>query len=240
MRFGLVPQTLMVCLVGGAYAAWSVGTDAADVATVGVRVSAVLLVGLPCGYFASQMAAELHALSAVTRRLAYRASHDPLTGLANRAFLLERLERLAADASESSPLALMFVDLDGFKAMNDTFGHDVGDEVLVEVAARLRDAAPEAFVARLGGDEFAVLSWPAPAAEAEATAQRIVDALRARADAPATVTASVGIALSRGGVTPTQLLRQADLAMYTAKTEGRARWAYCADRPELESVLVHR
>jgi diguanylate cyclase (GGDEF)-like protein len=208
-----------------------------------VRMSAVLLMGIPCGYFASQMATELYSLSAVTQRLAYRASHDPLTGLANRAFLLERLDRVAAAAGPRNPSALLFVDLDGFKNLNDTFGHDVGNDMLVDIAVRLRQAAPDAFVARLGGDEFAVLIWPASVSTAETAAQRVVDALcssHARTDTTVTVTASVGLAMSYGGDSPPVMLRQADLAMYQAKSAGRARWSYCREqRKPLQAPARH-
>jgi diguanylate cyclase (GGDEF)-like protein len=233
MRFGLVGEAIAASLVAGAYGVWSWRSGSADAATVGVRMSAVLLVGMPCGYFASQMATELHSLSALTQRLAYRASHDPLTGLANRAFLLERLDRVAAAAGPRNPSALLFVDLDGFKKLNDTFGHDVGNDMLVDIAVRLRETVPEAFVARLGGDEFAVLLWPTSANFAEVAAQRIVDGLRSnhsRADATVTVTASVGLAMSYGGDAPPLMLRQADLAMYQAKSAGRARWSYCLEQ----------
>ena len=233
MRFGLVGEAIAASLVAGAYGVWSWQSGATDAATVGVRMSAVLLVGMPCGYFASQMATELHSLSALTQRLAYRASHDPLTGLANRAFLLERLDRVAAAADPRKPSALLFVDLDGFKKLNDTFGHDVGNDMLVDIAVRLRETVPEAFVARLGGDEFAVLLWPTSVNFAEVAAQRIVDKLRSshsRADATVTVTASVGLAMSDGGDAPPLMLRQADLAMYQAKSACRARWSYCPEQ----------
>jgi diguanylate cyclase (GGDEF)-like protein len=161
--------------------------------------------------------------------LARRASLDPLTGLANRPGFAERLrETLAAFAGDPPAPALLLLDLDDFKTINDSLGHSSGDEVLRVVAERLRGCLrPGDLAARLGGDEFAVLV-PAVADEAEAVAlgERLAAILRT----PVTVAgrevlarASVGVRLARGGdEDPERLLRDADMAMYAAKTAGRA------------------
>jgi len=165
---------------------------------------------------------------------AHQSAHDPLTGLGNRLLLADRVRRLVPTATGSAARpALLYVDLDGFKAVNDDFGHDVGDAVLVQYAQRLCDAVrTEDVVARLGGDEFALLLVdPVTDEQAQAIADRLV--LLAAApflvgEAVAHVGASVGIA--RVGDEPEHhvdeveaLLRSADLAMYRAKTRGRGR-----------------
>jgi diguanylate cyclase (GGDEF)-like protein len=162
--------------------------------------------------------------------LARRASVDPLTGLANRAGFSRRLrEALGGLCDPPGPApALLLLDLDDFKTINDSLGHSSGDEVLRVVAERLRGCLqPADLAARLGGDEFAVLV-PEVADEAEAVAlgERLAAILRT----PVTVAgrevlarASVGVRLARGGdEDPERLLRDADMAMYAAKTAGRA------------------
>ena len=152
------------------------------------------------------------------------ARHDALTGLPNRTVLYERLNQ-SVDAYRRSSVhsALLLVDLDRFKEVNDTLGHDKGDELLVEVARRLRGvAAPRDLVARLGGDEFAVLRPSlAPGEDATALAETIVRALSAPVDLGGTsvvVDASVGVAgCPEHGDDPVALLRRADVAMYEAK-----------------------
>jgi diguanylate cyclase (GGDEF)-like protein len=161
--------------------------------------------------------------------LARRASIDPLTGLANRAAFAGRLREALAGLSSPGPApALLLLDLDDFKTINDSLGHSSGDEVLRVVAERLRGCLePGDLAARLGGDEFAVLV-PEVADEQAAVArgERMAAILRT----PVTVSgrevlarASVGVRLARGGdEDPERLLRDADMAMYAAKTAGRA------------------
>ena len=152
--------------------------------------------------------------------LAHRASHDPLTGLLNREQLdieLQRIHRL------DEPWALLFLDLDDFKAVNDGLGHSVGDDVLRVVAKRIRHAARSRdLVARFGGDEFAILATASPPEAAMALAQR----LRGRLRTPIltgphilTVGASVGVAFIDRADTPETVLRRADAAMYWAKQQ---------------------
>ena len=161
-------------------------------------------------------------------RNAELAERDALTGLANRKAFRERLvERLAGAARTGQATAVLYVDLDRFKAVNDTLGHPVGDALLLKVADRFKSALRDGdVVARLGGDEFAIVQSDAPQpAAATALAERLVD-LIGRAYAVnghiLHVGASVGVAISPDdGVEPDVLLKNADLALYRAKAEGR-------------------
>ncbi|WP_228282618.1 PAS domain S-box protein [Rubrobacter tropicus] len=164
-------------------------------------------------------------------RLAYRATHDSLTGLPNRALLTERLERcLLRTRRGIGRVALLFMDIDNFKVVNDSLGHDVGDRLLVAVGRRLEQCLrPEDTVARLGGDEFVVLLEEENAGAAEKAAARIAEALGdpfVLDGQEAFVTVSIGISSGEGGAKdPSDLLREADLAMYRAKRGGRASYA---------------
>jgi len=159
-------------------------------------------------------------LAAREQELHHMAFHDPLTGLANWALFRERLTRaLDLHARERRPLGLLFLDLDGFKQVNDTLGHAAGDGLLVGVAQRvLAEARRSDTVARLGGDEFAVLLESGD--DAHRLAERITGALRAPFPGGLRARASVG-AVALGGADPTpsadEVLARADLAMYTSK-----------------------
>ena len=163
--------------------------------------------------------------------LAHQATHDSLTGLPNRVLLLDHLELALARAQRDNRLvALLFLDLDRFKQVNDTQGHDAGDELLAQAARRIsRVVRPSDTVARLGGDEFVILCDDVDdEAHATAVAHRVAAAIEARpfvlGDIEMPVSASIGIALSVGGEAhPEALLRDADAAMYRAKDLGRAR-----------------
>jgi diguanylate cyclase (GGDEF)-like protein/PAS domain S-box-containing protein len=163
--------------------------------------------------------------------LAHQATHDSLTGLPNRALLLDHLELALARAERDNRLiALLFLDLDRFKSVNDTLGHDVGDELLAQAARLLSSVVrPSDTVARLGGDEFVILCDDVEDQDyAEAVARRVAAAIESRpflvGDTELVITASIGIALSSGGQAhPEALLRDADAAMYRAKDMGRAR-----------------
>jgi diguanylate cyclase (GGDEF)-like protein len=164
--------------------------------------------------------------------LAFLATHDPLTGLPNRTLILDRVEQmLARSRRKQTPVAALFVDLDNFKSINDTLGHEVGDELLRAVAARLDGVvrATDAF-GRLGGDEFVVVSEELSlSAGPELIAERLIEALKepfklgSDEGTRLTVTASIGIA-SGDRTAPADLLRDADIAMYRAKWDGKNRF----------------
>ena len=170
------------------------------------------------------------------RQLAHQAFHDALTGLPNRLLFHDRLDHaLAKAARQQLGIGLLFSDLDGFKEVNDRHGHDTGDALLVEIAARLSACVrPGDTVARLGGDEFVViLEGVVDLSEAEAIAARVLAAV----EQPVTVrgvglgvSASVGVSWAAPGTNPgaMTLLQQADRAMYQAKEAGKARSAVYA------------
>ncbi|HEU0236224.1 MAG TPA: EAL domain-containing protein [Candidatus Limnocylindrales bacterium] len=162
------------------------------------------------------------------QRLAHQAFHDPLTNLANRALFGDRVEHALSRARRAGgSVAVLFLDLDDFKRVNDSFGHQAGDQLLLEVAHRLEACIrPGDTAARLGGDEFGVLVEDPPSeAEALAVAERIRAAMADPfhvADAAIVVTASLGVALSGDhAAKASELLRNADLAMYAAKAAGK-------------------
>jgi diguanylate cyclase (GGDEF)-like protein/PAS domain S-box-containing protein len=163
------------------------------------------------------------------QELSHQAVHDSLTGLPNRALLSDRLTQALAGASRrNSSVSVLFLDLDQFKTINDANGHLVGDELLVEVAARLSTAIrPSDTLARFGGDEFVVVCEDADVVEAQCIADRLAAALRDPIKVGGSlqyVSASIGIAVSPPlEADPNALLRYADTAMYDAKARGRAR-----------------
>jgi diguanylate cyclase (GGDEF)-like protein len=170
-------------------------------------------------------------------QLRHRAFYDPLTGLPNRALFLDRIGHAVARGKRAGQeLAVLFVDLDRFKVVNDSLGHAAGDQLLVQVARRLRACLRDSdTVARLGGDEFTVLlEGPNAVADAVLAAQRILATLRAPIPLDGQDTyaaASIGIA---GGVdileSGRDLLREADIALYRAKGAGRGRYTVFEDR----------
>jgi diguanylate cyclase (GGDEF)-like protein/PAS domain S-box-containing protein len=170
--------------------------------------------------------------------------HDALTGLPNRNKLARHLDDALLAKEHSVPLALLMVDLDNFKPVNDSLGHPAGDAVLLEVAQRLRDCTREHdLVARLGGDEFVVvLSGVEHSTEIDRFCARLIDSLQQPIHYETHslhIGASIGIAVSRRqGYVPGELIRCADIALYQAKSEGKKTWCYFASH--MNDQIQHR
>jgi diguanylate cyclase (GGDEF)-like protein/PAS domain S-box-containing protein len=174
---------------------------------------------------------DITARKALEDQLAHQAFHDPLTGLANRALLLDRIDHALASAQRDPKrrLAVLYLDLDDFKAVNDVYGHEAGDSLLREAAGRIAEVLrPGDTASRLGGDEFAVLLEDLPQGDlAYELGSRLLESLQepyATDGEQVCVSASVGIAVSTGGDDAASLLRNADLAMYRAKGDGKGRF----------------
>jgi diguanylate cyclase (GGDEF)-like protein len=192
-------------------------------------VAGLVSVALENGHLAEA----IKAMSVEKAELARRAFYDPLTQIANRSLFIETVTTsLAQLASSRRPIAVMFIDLDGFKEINDTFGHAVGDRVLSEVAARLRVQVRKLdLAARIGGDEFGMLlDGMRHFTDAAVVADRIIETLRRPiplGDAVITVGASVGVAVVEDAADAPEaeeLMRRADMAMYLAKRQGKNRF----------------
>jgi diguanylate cyclase (GGDEF)-like protein len=182
-------------------------------------------------------------LSVLQEQLHHQAYHDPLTSLANRTLFTDKVrETLAGSLGQ---VAVLFIDLDDFKTVNDSLGHSAGDELLISVASRLRGCLrPEDVVARLGGDEFAVMVEDGRDAEdaAATVARRIMDAFvmpLTVGSESVSVYVSVGIATSLAGeTTAEELIRDADVAMYKAKTSGKGRFQVF--HPSMGAAVLER
>lgn len=189
---------------------------------VSVGIAVTLVSGLSL-----MLIVALYQRESAEQHIRYAAHHDALTKLPNRALFREKLEGALAHARPGEHLALLYLDLDGFKTVNDTLGHPVGDALLQAVAGRLKARTRNVdIVARLGGDEFAVVRAPIESpAEAADFAERIIALLDepfAVDDHQIVIGTSVGIAFSpQDGTDPDQLLKNADLALYRAKQDGR-------------------
>lgn len=178
---------------------------------------------------------DVHELAVTQERLQRRVEHDALTDVLSRRTLMDRVETAVADAAHP-PIALYFVDLDGFKAVNDRLGHREGDALLVAVGAALQAAVrAEDAVGRFGGDEFLVMAKVRDADGAHSLALHMLDAVQAIAGTgplAGTVSASIGYALAPGDARrPLNLLQLADDAMYAAKRLGKNRAMHCAAIP---------
>jgi len=177
-------------------------------------------------------------------RIHHLARHDALTDLPNRIEFLEQMARTEAGLQRGEMAAVLYIDLDHFKAVNDTLGHAVGDEVIKQAAVRLWGTTRESdLLARLGGDEFALLLRPVESADAAArVADRIIKAMRAPMNIKGQqieIGASVGIAVGPGdGVTTDTLVKNADLALYKAKSEGRSTYHFF--ETGMDAELQHR
>ncbi|KAA5613865.1 EAL domain-containing protein [Rhodovastum atsumiense] len=186
----------------------------------------------------------LRLLNQALARASYLAAHDLLTGLPNRGLFADRLEQaLALARREGGKVAVLCLDLDRFKEVNDTLGHAAGDQLLRTVTARLRACLRESdTLARLGGDEFAVIQ---PRARQPDDAQRLSHRLIAALEDPinlngqqASVGVSIGIAFGGGESEPGQMLKNADVALYQAKEAGRG--GFCFFAPEMNARLMER
>jgi diguanylate cyclase (GGDEF)-like protein len=186
------------------------------------------------GEMARSLNTSIENLRRLHEALNQQVRQDSLTGLPNRAALAELLEMALGTTDLAPGNTLLFIDLDGFKLVNDRWGHGAGDDLLVEAATRIRACVRDIdIVARIGGDEFVVLCRDAAGiAIAQDVAARIVCSFAAPflvGSHDATVSASVGIAQAGAGSTPQELLRQADVAMYHAKALGKSRYAIYDD-----------
>lgn len=175
----------------------------------------------------------------ITQEMIHVARHDPLTDLPNRGILLDRL---TTTLRRGRPAALLFIDLDGFKPVNDRFGHAAGDDVLLELADRLRSCVrPGDTLARLGGDEFAVLVEDTRERDLPALCEQVVTTIGRGVEVRGErvrLGASVGLAYGSGAQTAPEVLRNADLAMYEAKARGKGR--YVEYEPAMGRARVER
>jgi diguanylate cyclase (GGDEF)-like protein len=192
-----------------------------------------------------KLKAEIGVREKADARSQYLAYHDSLTSLGNRLLFKEQLENALRDAADApNPVAVLFVDLDGFKGVNDTLGHSVGDQLLKSIASRIRDVLPEnSRLARFGGDEFAILQ---SSAEQPSGAIRLAKEVLNVVGRPSTIegydvtiSASVGIAIENAGsMSAENFLKSADIAMYGAKSTGPGN--YRIFDPEMEATVQAR
>ena len=177
-------------------------------------------------------------------QLAFQAFHDPLTGLRNRAWIVDMLESDLLEARRArKAVGVLFVDLDNFKVVNDSLGHAAGDEMLATLARRIAGALSTEFrIGRFGGDEFLVVI---PAVDdvhdVELVAERVASAVSAPLDVAGhnvVTSASIGVAMSNEASTPESLLRDADAAVHRAKSSGRARWHFFDE--EMHAAALER
>lgn len=167
-------------------------------------------------------------LTASREELKHQASHDALTGLANRSHFNHELATRLADAGAEESHSVLFVDLDRFKSVNDSFGHPAGDKLIAMAAQRMRSLLPDSLIARIGGDEFTILLDGEDGQHPDRAADSVVKAMREPFDLEGThavIGASVGAATVIGAGDPIELTRQADIALYHSKAAGRNTYA---------------
>jgi diguanylate cyclase (GGDEF)-like protein len=215
----------IVKVVGSARS--SATTQGVGVGVLGVGIS--LLLFLLFVLLTHSRTRALRLVEKRTRELRHQALYDSLTGLPSRALLLDRAEKMLARAQRQTlSVGVLFIDLDNFKEVNDTFGHEVGDHLLIAVAARLSEEIRATdSVGRLGGDEFIVLAeGDVTSAGPEVVAGRLLDAFSRpfnvtdAAVGPLSISASIGVAVGYREE-PAQLIRDADVALYEAKARGK-------------------
>jgi multiple sugar transport system substrate-binding protein len=203
---------------------------------IGVRIGLVMAGVAVVGWYVrhrttapSSPPASAGEWSALQERLTRQAFHDPLTGLPNRALFMDRLGQALSRSRRRGSSAALFIDLDDFKAVNDTLGHVEGDLLIALVGGRLTESVrAEDTAARLGGDEFALLVQDADQERAIQVAQRVLSAMAEPfqlTERPVRIGASIGIALTSGRETAEEMVRAADAAMYAAKEHGKNQFA---------------
>jgi diguanylate cyclase (GGDEF)-like protein len=192
----------------------------------------------------SLMRAELDAQRTISERLMHEATHDPLTGMPNRAAIFARLSA-ALDGGRGDSVGLCYVDLDGFKAVNDRYGHLAGDELLVTVSRRICDTASAfgALAGRIGGDEFIVVADASPGASRMIMLARALLGELSRpvplSIAVVSVSACAGIVeRATGSSTSTAMVADADAALYRAKSCGPGRWAVAGAHGDVDTPLA--
>jgi diguanylate cyclase (GGDEF)-like protein len=243
-------SSLPVRLAHGMVGVVTVEQDYAPIAA-DARESLLPVAGVLEGALVLLFALLLPALARASRRLRtyvaeirYRASHDSLTGLSNREALHENLAQALDELAAGESAAVLLIDLDRFKEVNDSLGHDAGDELLKDVGRRLVSVAGDAAVSRLGGDEFAVVVPRTSAVEAIELGHELRRAIEAPGSVrgiPVSVDASIGVALApEDGYDVAQLIRRADVAMYLAKQNRGAvvRYDVEADRNDASKLVL--
>jgi diguanylate cyclase (GGDEF)-like protein len=229
----------------GALAGGAVGENGSALAMLIAGIALSVLLAALVFVLATGRVRALQLVGQRTGELRHQALHDALTGLANRVLIMDRIEQLLArNRRAGTDGAALYVDLDEFKNVNDTLGHEAGDQLLVAVAARLRSTLRDAdTIGRMGGDEFVVLIDGGDLSVAPyLVAERLLDVMRQpfeldEARTPLTINTSIGIAIgdrARAG----ELLRDADVALYEAKAGGKNR--YQIVHPEMQTTISHR
>ncbi|WP_066067108.1 GGDEF domain-containing protein [Neobacillus soli] len=184
---------------------------------IGVAI-VTFLCAMGVGLLSEKLTEKQLQLHSMNQKLKHLALYDSLTSLPNRHYFMEKLSKYLLDEQSVS---LLFIDLDGFKKVNDTYGHEEGDHILIEVANRLNDGCHDSlFVSRLGGDEFIVMLVGADKEKSIKIAQEILKKLQLKVR-DLRISASIGIAISKQGDTPSSLLKKADTAMYHIKSTGK-------------------
>ena len=233
MRRSLWWRNVMAKVLGACAAEQHASDEALREAVNMVQLSVEFSLLRMCECFEAERQRADAELARREEELAFLATHDPLTGLPNRTLILDRVEQmLARSARNKTPVAALFIDLDNFKTINDTLGHGVGDQLLCAVASRLGGVVRDVdALGRLGGDEFVVIAEELSLdAGPELVAERLLEALKhpfklgENEETRLTVTASVGVAAGKRDCAE-ELLRDADIAMYSAKWDGKNRYA---------------
>ncbi|MGC1306347.1 MAG: diguanylate cyclase [Phormidesmis sp.] len=247
-RYGL-PRTTVTILIINIAAVLFVGRGGSgetNILAVQFGLMTVSLVGILLGAYVTDRQLEMGRREALEERLRFDATHDHLTGLYNRTLLNDRLAQVihTAQKDENYLFALLFLDLDGFKDVNDSYGHLIGDRLLVMVAERIKACVPdESISSRFGGDEFVILfSRIVSHHEAEHYAQQLCEALSHAYSIDSyqlSITVSIGIALgSQQESSAVNLLRNADIALYEAKDRGRSQFVVFSH--QMYEALVRR